>query len=210
MGQLTKVTPDMIRVANNVTSTTVGNTTTGISLTFDESGVIVAASNVVQSIANTQLTGTITEAQIADGAVSNTKISAVDSSKLTGNVAAARITNALNAGGSAPIYACRAWVNFNGQTTPGTIRASGNVSSVARNGTGDYTVNFTNALSDADYAYSLSNASSSSWDSGYITTRFSSDTQSTTQLQIRTGFVDAAAGTQALINLSTICVLIFR
>jgi hypothetical protein len=47
---------------------------------------------------------------------------------------------------------CRAWVNFNGTTSPGTIRASFNVSSVTRNGTGDYTANFTNALSDANYA----------------------------------------------------------
>jgi hypothetical protein len=72
-------------------------------------------------------------------------------SGLTGDIAAARITNALNAGGSAPVYACRAWVNFNGTTSPGTIRASGNVSSVTRNGTGDYTINFTTALPDANY-----------------------------------------------------------
>lgn len=49
-------------------------------------------------------------------------------------------------------FACRAWVNFNGTTTPPTIRGSENVSSVARNGTGDYTINFTNAMVDADYA----------------------------------------------------------
>lgn len=72
--------------------------------------------------------------------------------KLTGNVAAARITNALNASGSAPIYACRAWVNFDGTTTPPTIRASGNVSSVTRNGTGDYTINFTTAMPDGNYS----------------------------------------------------------
>jgi hypothetical protein len=50
---------------------------------------------------------------------------------------------------------CRAWVNFNGTTNTGgfcTIRASFNVTSVADNGTGDYTVNFTNAMPDADYA----------------------------------------------------------
>ena len=47
-----------------------------------------------------------------------------------------------------------AWVNFNGVTTA-TIRASYNVSSVTRNGAGDYTVNFTNALSDANYAISV-------------------------------------------------------
>ena len=44
----------------------------------------------------------------------------------------------------------KAWVNFNGVTTA-TTRASYNVSSVTRNGTGDYTVNFTNALTDANY-----------------------------------------------------------
>jgi hypothetical protein len=46
-------------------------------------------------------------------------------------------------------------VNFDGTTNVGgncTIRASGNVSTVADNGTGNYTVNFTNALSDANYA----------------------------------------------------------
>jgi hypothetical protein len=49
---------------------------------------------------------------------------------------------------------CRAWVNFNGTTNVGgfcTIRASFNVTSVADNGTGDYTVNITNALPDANY-----------------------------------------------------------
>ena len=50
---------------------------------------------------------------------------------------------------------CRAFVNFNGTTNTGgfcTIRASFNVTSVADNGTGDYTVNFTNALPDANYS----------------------------------------------------------
>lgn len=43
-----------------------------------------------------------------------------------------------------------AWVNFNGVTTT-TIRASYNVSSVTRGGTGVYTITFTNAMSDANY-----------------------------------------------------------
>ncbi len=74
-----------------------------------------------------------------------------DGEDLTGDVAAARITGALNATGSAPIYACRAWVNFNGTSTV-AIRASGNVSSITDNGTGNYTVNFTTAMADADYS----------------------------------------------------------
>jgi hypothetical protein len=45
----------------------------------------------------------------------------------------------------------KAWVNFNGTTTPPTIRASFNVSSVTRIGTGEYTVNFTTAMPDANY-----------------------------------------------------------
>ena len=75
----------------------------------------------------------------------------LDAADLTGDVAAARITTALNAGGSAPVYAARAWVNFNGTGTV-AIRASGNVSSITDNGTGDYTVNFTTAMPDANYA----------------------------------------------------------
>jgi len=49
-----------------------------------------------------------------------------------------------------PRFGCRAWVNFNGTGTV-AIRASGNVSSITDNGTGDYTVNFTTALADANY-----------------------------------------------------------
>jgi hypothetical protein len=55
--------------------------------------------------------------------------------------------------GAAPSYSCRAWVNFNGTGTV-AIRASGNVSSITDNGTGDYTVNFTTAMVDANYAFS--------------------------------------------------------
>lgn len=54
-------------------------------------------------------------------------------------------------GSTAVAYGCRAWVNFNGTGTV-AIRASGNVSSITDNGTGDYTVNFTNAMPDANYA----------------------------------------------------------
>jgi hypothetical protein len=52
---------------------------------------------------------------------------------------------------------CRAWVNFNGTGTV-AIRASFNVSSITDNGTGDYTVNFTTAMSDANYSMPSSSA----------------------------------------------------
>lgn len=47
--------------------------------------------------------------------------------------------------------AAKAWVNFNGTGTV-AIRASFNVTSITDNGTGDYTVNFTTAMADANYA----------------------------------------------------------
>jgi hypothetical protein len=53
--------------------------------------------------------------------------------------------------GTAPVYAARAWVNFNGTGTV-AIRDSGNVSSITDNGTGDYTVNFTTALPDINFS----------------------------------------------------------
>jgi len=54
-------------------------------------------------------------------------------------------------GSVATAYGCRAWVNFNGQGTP-AIRGSGNVSSITDNGVGNYTVNFTTAMPDTNYA----------------------------------------------------------
>jgi len=75
--------------------------------------------------------------------------------------------------GTAPIYGCRAWVNFDGtKDTTGAvstantnrlIRASGNVTSVLRNGTGDYTISFTTAMPDANYATCVN----STRDAGY-------------------------------------------
>ena len=51
---------------------------------------------------------------------------------------------------------CRAWVNFNGTSaTPITPRANYNVGSVTKNGTGNYTINFTNALPDANYSANI-------------------------------------------------------
>jgi hypothetical protein len=53
-------------------------------------------------------------------------------------------------GSSVTAYGCRAWVNFNGTSTV-AILDSGNVSSITDNGTGDYTVNFSVSMPDANY-----------------------------------------------------------
>ena len=76
---------------------------------------------------------------------------ATSPSLIQGAGAQAATAIALNAGGTAPMYACRAWVNFNGTGTV-AINSSGNVSSITDNNTGDYTINFTNAMPDANYS----------------------------------------------------------
>ena len=92
----------------------------------------------------------IIAADIAAGAVTTAKIA-------DANITAAKLDGAQT--GSAPIYAARAWVNFNGTSTV-AIRASGNVSSITDNGVGDYTVNFTAAMPEVKIAmfYSLGSA----------------------------------------------------
>lgn len=60
------------------------------------------------------------------------------------------VKTALNATGTAPIYACRAWVDFYGTGTV-TIKSSGNTSSITDNGVGLYTQNFTIAMPDINF-----------------------------------------------------------
>jgi hypothetical protein len=57
------------------------------------------------------------------------------------------------ASGDAPSYAARAWVNFNGSTA--AINGSGNVTSITKNGNGDYTINLTNNMQDTNYSVSI-------------------------------------------------------
>lgn len=70
------------------------------------------------------------------------------SASCTGNAATA--TKLSTASGSAPSYSARAWVNF--EPTTGGVYASGNVSSVTRVALANYTVNFSTAMPDANYA----------------------------------------------------------
>lgn len=86
--------------------------------------------------------------------------------------------------------AVKAWVNFNGTGTV-AIRASFNVSSITDNGTGDYTVNFTNALADANY--SAVSVPSNNVATGSICTTFIYSTYSTTQARLQTQLTTTGA-----------------
>ena len=92
--------------------------------------------------------------KITDGSVvADDLASTLDLSSKTVTLAtdAAVVSKLSTASGSAPSYSARAWVNFNG-TGVVAIRASGNVTSITDNTTGDYTINFTTAMADANYS----------------------------------------------------------
>ena len=94
---------------------------------------------------NTSGTGTITLVTPATNSNRTVTLPDADGALLTN----AGALSLFNASGSAPVFACRAWVNFNGSGTV-SVRASGNVSSITDNGTGLYTMNFASSLVDAN------------------------------------------------------------
>jgi hypothetical protein len=93
-------------------------------------------------------------------------------------------------GSAAVAYGCRAWVNFNGTGTV-AIRASGNVTSITDNGTGNYTVNFTNAMPDANYTAQLSIGSISGGSTDVIPFVNSTSTSSVQVYSVQAVFRDA-------------------
>jgi hypothetical protein len=139
---------------------------TALNMTGDTSGVLQLATNgstTAITIDTSQraafVAGTAAAPAITTSGDTNTGIffPAADTIAFAeGGTEAMRLTDTgllqFNSGyGSvATAYGCRAWVNFNGTGTV-AIRASGNVSSITDNGVGNYTVNFTTAMSDANY-----------------------------------------------------------
>ena len=102
------------------------------------------------------------------------------SGKITGD-----IRSSINATGEAPVYACRAWVNFKGIDTV-AINASGNVLSITDNGTGDYTINFDKPMPHANYCL-VGTASQGSTASGVTSANNVTEYKSTsTSLALKT------------------------
>jgi hypothetical protein len=114
-------------------------------------GMVVEATNNTEGSYQPMLLGGSTVTLTTSGTTRVTvpasgAISVVDGLDVAGNL---RFDSGY--GSVAQAFGCRAWVNFNGTGTV-AIRASGNVTSITDNGVGDYTVNFTTAMPDANYA----------------------------------------------------------
>lgn len=104
-------------------------------------------------------------------------------------------------------YVARAWVNFNGTGTV-AIRASGNVSSITDNGTGDYTVNFTTAMPDANYAFS---AGTDNFNQSYPrAVGLFGTTPTTSGIRLKQAYTLTFGSAQTLEDTSIFTVAIFR
>ena len=102
---------------------------------------------------NNTLTSTATN-QAATAAQAKVLKDLVDT-KLTITDTIASAEKLTTATGSAPSYSARAWVNFNACGSNIVIKGQGNVASITDNGIGDYTINFTTPMSNANYAVAL-------------------------------------------------------
>jgi hypothetical protein len=159
----------------NCTFPTLNQNTTGTSANV--TGTVAIANGgtgqTTRQNAMDALAGAVTSGQYLRGNGTDVVMSAIqvsDVPTLNQNTTGSAATVTGNATGStfgfnsgygsvATAYGCRAWVNFNGTGTV-AIRSSGNVSSITDSATGQYIVNFTNAMPDANY--SATGAASSS------------------------------------------------
>jgi len=110
-------------------------------------------------------------------------------------------------GSVATAYGCRAWVNFNGTSTV-AIRASGNVTSITDNGTGDYTVNFTTAMPDANSSVNVTcqRMDVTSFEATYSGIRSNTSSNITaSSARVYTAFSNTAA-----FDAGQVCVSVFR
>jgi len=150
--------------------------------TIDSAGITFndATSFTSALIPTTSLTGTIAGTQIANGSVIAAKLGTDEQKQIA-----------------------KAWVNFNGTTSPGTIRSSYNVSSVTRLSTGVYTINFQTSLLDSNYSAIASSAVGAS--SGFSCTANTSFTFNSNNVTFQFQY----GGAFGLENSSTICVQIF-
>lgn len=149
--------PTLVTPALGTPSALVGTNITGTATAFTASNVTTNANltGAVTSVGNATSLGSFTSAQLAAALTNETgtgsAVFATSPTLTTPNIDSAQVATV---SGTTPLYMARAWVNFNGTGTV-AIRGSGNVSSITDNGTGDYTVNFTTAMSDANYAPAL-------------------------------------------------------
>jgi hypothetical protein len=133
----------------NCTFPTLNQNTTGSAATLTTGRTISLTGDVTGTTGSFNGSAAVSASTtIANSAVTTAKVA-------DANITAAKLDGAQS--GSAPIFGARAWANFVGDGSNGacTVNASGNVSGVVKNNTGDYTVTFNTAMADANYAVTV-------------------------------------------------------
>jgi len=191
-----------------------GATVTGIVNNDIDSGAAILLSKLATGALPAAIT--VASANLVDGTIVNADINtsaaivgskladaSINAAKLAGaSVTAAKLDGAQT--GNAPIYGCRAWVNFNGTTSPPTIRQSGNVTSVTRNADGDFTIYFTTPMLDANYSFTASGSRFN----GFPNTIVHNNARTNTASALNILSLNSSSG--GFMNESHICVQVFR
>jgi hypothetical protein len=165
---------------------------------WDASGNLTAASFVGPVTGNVtgNLTGNVT------GNLTGTASAIPDLIVSTAKLANNSVTAAkLGANEQKQISKC--WVNFNGTGTP-VIRSSYNVSSITKNGTGDYAVNFATPMADANYSVVAQKGAPLSAD--FAVANVNTAGQTSSAVRVSTGYT---AGSNILQDSSQVTVQIF-
>jgi hypothetical protein len=193
--------------AGSFTSVTTPSVTNAGSLELTATGanIITASTNGTQRM-QIDAAGTVT---VGDS-VRNVEVSSAGTVAITtGSSERFRVDSSGNFStnaGAQPAYFCRAWVNFDGTlASPGVGRGSSNVSSVVKNGTGDYTVNFSTAMADAGYATNVTSATNTGANAGFYGGIYPNGLYSTTQVQVAV-FQSAVD----FFDTNFVCVAVFR
>jgi hypothetical protein len=160
------------------------STTTGLVQSADTSGIIELQNN-----GTTKLTVNSSGATIPTAIVTT----------LSDGTNSTSATNCIK--GSA-----KAWVNYKGTATRG-INASYNVSSVTYNSTGSYTINFTNAFADANYASVGTCQTTASF---AVVLKLATTGQTTSASNIITAYQSGGTGQDLVVDSDLICMAFFK
>lgn len=190
------------------------------SVTLDKLESVTAGRVVLGNASNvptgTAVSGDVTITSAGVTSIGNAKVTAAKMDGVAKDNAGSNLTV-----GTTPVFGCRAFVNFDGTkdttgavselNTDRLIRAAGNISSVTRNSEGSYTITFSPALPDSNYAVVITTCGNAATDTsrgGVVRGAAASgaNLKTTTQLAIVTG----TTSTGAVKDLAEVNVIIIR
>lgn len=172
-----------------------GGSATATTQTSSDDSTKVATTEFVKDVALPDMSGngiavrtaalTLTPRTIDAG----TGITVANGDGVAGNptITNSGVTSVNSSSGAVTVRDAKVWVNFNGTGTV-AIRASFNVTSISDNGVGDYTVNFTNAMSDVNYAWigNAKNSTNSSSAANMTVSQYLSQSNTASSVNIQT------------------------